>query len=137
MAKKFYYHNELYCRTKREVKRRFMDICREKNIIPNDLLNDIIQQYVFDNTPHDAFSRKIYDIRNWFNTSRAQLYNLYSALLLMMIGAVLIVLMQKFNQSIWFIVLFFVFLGIILAFSKWFFVLGKSEKKFRNGKHRK
>jgi len=131
MTQKFYYHNELYCRVPRPIKRRFMELAEEKKVEPNDLLNLIIKRYVFDNTPHDPLSQKIYDLKNWFNNSRAQLYNLYSAIMLMMIGIVLVILMQKFNQSLLFVALFFIFVVMILGFAKLFFILGKKEKEMQ------
>lgn len=124
-GKRIIYHNEMYFRVPRPVKRRLIEIAKEKGVKPEDILKDITTTYVIDNTPKNIMNKSIKSINNWFGRNASAIYKLYSYAGILMIAIIFIAMMNYFTQSIFAVTIYIACAIVLLIFTKVILMIAK------------
>jgi len=126
--KRIIYHNEIFVKVDRAVKRRFMEICRERGRRPDELGGDVIKDYVITNTPRTAAKKITNTINNWMDKNTRGLYLLFTSICFLMIGMITIIIMQQQQDIVYRVTILFGLVIMLLLFAKIFFMFGRREK---------
>lgn len=127
--KKFYYHNELSCKVSRTLKRRFMNICKDRDQTPDELMREVISDFVNEEIPKSSFHKAMYDIKAKIMRNRYILNYISTMLTFLLLGAVISGLMITREPDTPTILLVIIMSAVSLLLARMLFESGKRRKR--------
>lgn len=120
--KRIYFHNEINARVEKAVKRRFAELCRDKNKRMDELSGEILTEYVMCNTPTTAPEMLYGKIDKWFNKYAYELYTFFIAVCFSMVAMITVFILSIHTEVVYKITIMFGMIILVLISAKIFYI---------------